>query len=354
MRKRLKRLGALALAGMMLALSACGDNSPSAPGGDAPGAQAAMGRYIEEEYALPEGVGYVAAVHRAEDGSIRLLCNLDKEMMLGKWYVYASTDGGRRWMQEETPWLDGLGELLTVEAAAWDRAGNLYMQYMPMTQAEFDALMAQMEAAKGGGASAAAAESAETSASSDAPAPEGDAAGTDGEDAGDNGDEGLTSGPQMPSSKLVKVDPAGNVEELGFTLEAQMDYGTLGARGLQVAENGDLIADCAFVLAQFDPATGECKHLYDPEAFANSISYTTLQNTLAMTDGDLVTFYDLTTGEQTGSFSTTGQQPEDGGPKVATMAESASYERVLASDPENGAVYFADSTASTGTCSTAR
>lgn len=344
MRKRLKRLGALALAGMMLALSACGDNSPSAPGGDAPGGQAAMGRYIEEEYTLPEGVGYVAAVHRAEDGSIRLLCNLDKEMMLGKWYVYASTDGGRRWMQEETPWLDGLGELLTVEAAAWDRAGNLYMQYMPMTQAEFDALMAQMEAAKGGGASAAAAESAETSASSDAPAPEGDAAGTDGEDAGDNGDEGLTSGPQMPSSKLVKVDPAGNVEELGFTLEAQMDYGTLGARGLQVAENGDLIAECACVLAQFDPATGECKHLYDPEAFANSISYTTLQDTLAMTDGDLVTFYDLTTGEQTGSFSTAGQQPEDGGPKVATIAESASYERVLASDPENGAVYFADST----------
>ena len=181
MRKRLKRLGALALAGMMLALSACGDNSPSAPGGDAPGGQAAMGRYIEEEYTLPEGVGYVAAVHRAEDGSIKLLCNLDKEMMLGKWYVYASTDGGRRWMQEETPWLDGLGELLTVEAAAWDRAGNLYMQYMPMTQAEFDALMAQMEAAKGGGASAAAAESAETSASSDAPAPEGDAAWTDGE-----------------------------------------------------------------------------------------------------------------------------------------------------------------------------
>ena len=115
MRKRLKRLGALALAGMMLALSACGDNSPSAPGGDAPGGQAAMGRYIEEEYTLPEGVGYVAAVHRAEDGSIRLLCNLDKEMMLGKWYVYASTDGGRRWMQEETPWLDGLGELLRTE-----------------------------------------------------------------------------------------------------------------------------------------------------------------------------------------------------------------------------------------------
>ena len=52
---------------------------------------------------------------------------IDKEMMLGKCYVYASTDGGRRWMQEETPWLDGLGELLTVEAAAWDRAGNLYM-----------------------------------------------------------------------------------------------------------------------------------------------------------------------------------------------------------------------------------
>lgn len=123
-----------------------------------------------------------------------------------------------------------------------------------------------------------------------------------------------------------------------------MDYGTLGARGLQVAENGDLIAECAFVLAQFDPATGECKHLYDPEAFANSISYTTLQDTLAMTDGDIVTFYDLTTGEQTGSFSTAGQQPEDGGPKVATIAESASYERVLASDPENGAVYFADST----------
>ena len=73
-----------------------------------------------------------------------------------------------------------------------------------------------------------------------------------------------------------------------------MDYGTLGARGLQVAENGDLIAECAFVLAQFDPATVECKHLYDPEAFANSISYTTLQDTLAMTDGDLVTFYDLT------------------------------------------------------------
>lgn len=63
-------------------------------------------------------------VHRAEDGSIRLLCNLDKEMMLGKWYVYASTDGGRRWMQEETPWLDGLGELLTVEAAGMGQGGQ--------------------------------------------------------------------------------------------------------------------------------------------------------------------------------------------------------------------------------------
>lgn len=327
MGKLLKRLGALALAGLMLALSACGDNSPSAPGGDAPGGQAAMGRYIEEEYTLPEGVGYVAAIHRAGDGSIKLLCNLDKEMMLGKWYLYTSTDGGRRWMQEEAPWLENLGELLTVEAAAWDREGSLYLQYMPMTREEFEALMAQMEAAG------------EEDAPAETSAPDGEAA--DGADAGDDESD---PGPQMPDSRFVRVDPAGNVEELGFTLEAEMDYGTIGARGLQVADNGDLIADCAFSLAQFDPATGECKHLYNPETFANSISYTTLGDTLAMTDGDLVVFYDLTTGEQTGSFSTVGQQSEEDGKKVATMSTSASYERVLASDPEGGAVYFADKT----------
>lgn len=326
-----KRLGALALTGIMLALSACGVQKPAAPDGDTPDGEAAMGRYIEEEYALPEGIGYVAAIHRAQDGTLELLCNLDKEKMLSKWYLYTSSDGGRRWMQKETPWLDSLGELLTIKSAAWDKEGSLYMEYTPFTQAEFDDLMAQMaassevpeEAASGGDA---------------APAPEG------ADEAGMEKAPPEDGGPQMPESKLVRVNASGSVEELGFKLEAEMDYGTIGARGLQVADNGDLIADCAFSLAQFDPVTGECRHIYRPETFANSISYVTVGNTLAMTDGGLITFYDLSTGEQSGSFPAAGNQSEEGGPTVATLGATVSFDRVLAADPEGKAVYFADRT----------
>ena len=55
MGKLLKRLGALALAGLMLALSACGDNSPSAPGGDAPGGEP---RRTERPVAWRRGLRY--------------------------------------------------------------------------------------------------------------------------------------------------------------------------------------------------------------------------------------------------------------------------------------------------------
>ena len=67
MKQILKRLASGMLACAMLALTACGgtaDPSGSAPesGGDA--AQTAKGRYIEEQIALPEGVGTIRTINQ--------------------------------------------------------------------------------------------------------------------------------------------------------------------------------------------------------------------------------------------------------------------------------------------------
>ncbi|HCT92239.1 MAG TPA: hypothetical protein DF613_12805 [Lachnospiraceae bacterium] len=75
------------------------------------GGEKAMGRYLESEMELPEGVGKICGVGVLEDGSLRLAGEDENSISRSLW---SSADGGASWEKEELP-----------EALSMDRAGQI-------------------------------------------------------------------------------------------------------------------------------------------------------------------------------------------------------------------------------------
>jgi len=109
-------LVALVLALMMIfGLTACSDDNDgaSAVSGDASGTDGAaagsgaMGRYVETEEPLPEGITSIVSIAQMPDGSLRMLGDGGGQG-IGPWSVLLSTDGGQSWESVDYPWLADL------------------------------------------------------------------------------------------------------------------------------------------------------------------------------------------------------------------------------------------------------
>lgn len=118
MRKNKRRFALLLAAAMLIGgLTGCGSG-----GEDAGSAQSGeAGRFTETEIALPEGLSYMQAMAKLEDGSIALLAQNNDT---NTYSILNSSDMGESW--EETP-LDELGEAYISPAAfASDGAAALF------------------------------------------------------------------------------------------------------------------------------------------------------------------------------------------------------------------------------------
>ena len=119
-----KQYAATALALLILTLTACGG------GGGA--AAPAMGRYVEEQRALPEGIRQVLALRTDAAGTLDMLCYMTSREQPERWVelaVFHSDDAGNTWEPDETD-LDSMVEAqgdVQVEAACWDDQGRLYL-----------------------------------------------------------------------------------------------------------------------------------------------------------------------------------------------------------------------------------
>lgn len=101
MRMKWKKITALALAGILLtsALAGCKKDGADSEGAKENGNEdTAMGLYLEEELALPEGIGAIDDMVLMEDGSLRVAARGEQGSMLIK-----SSDQGTTWESEELP-----------------------------------------------------------------------------------------------------------------------------------------------------------------------------------------------------------------------------------------------------------
>ena len=247
----LKRAAACMLAVSMLVLSACSGGMQ--PGGsslpDGSGDGVAMGRYIEEEHAVPDGAGYISGMTRMADGTLEMVCNLDAGRMLGPWYLFASSDNGAHWTQKQIAWPEELNtELSNMQFAAWDNQGGMYLYYSTFTQEQLDAMMSG--AGSDETVAAPAEEEQEQASSEDVPA-----ADTQG-----GQEDAIETQEQLAQDNFLYIAPDGTIRTIDWELPA--DDSGAGPIGLQVAENGDLLINCYFSIVQVDPETGAVKNRY--------------------------------------------------------------------------------------------
>lgn len=83
-----------AIAITVAGLAGCGKQSEDKS------AEGAMGRYLEEEIALPENTGKILAMERLDDNSLSLFTE-DKET--GERYLWKSKDSGKSWEEDILP-----------------------------------------------------------------------------------------------------------------------------------------------------------------------------------------------------------------------------------------------------------
>lgn len=98
MKKKWKQMASLALAAVLTAgaLAGCAKGSGET-GKNTDGGETAMGRYLEEEIALPEGVKTLLDLQVLEDGTLRIAGGTETETM-----VYDSPDNGSSWEKKYT------------------------------------------------------------------------------------------------------------------------------------------------------------------------------------------------------------------------------------------------------------
>ena len=285
--KTYKRIaaGLLALV-VLLTTSSCKSKlSPKQDG--LPSGDAAMGRYIEEEYELPENIGYVQMFKQRDDGVIELLCNSNPDTALGPWSVFTSADGGKTWTKKDTPWISELDNAV-IQGADYAKDGSLHIAYL-----EYPAEVIEM-VKKG---------------------------------------EQPQEEPQSKQFFMV-VDAAGKAS--ASEKQLPKDESMASISNIKVADNGDYVFYNYFSLNQVDPNTMKVKNTFTPNSVRQLENYLVFGNTLVQPDGDSVVLFDLETGKNLATI-----------PISADNADADSLgdaERLITVSDDNKALYLCDNT----------
>ncbi len=223
--------GLLALL-MLLPLAACGGGQEAE--------KPAMGRYVEKELPLPEGIRQVLALRAEGESTLEMLVYVPNEEEPDRWIdlaILRSEDGGTSWAFQEDDLnekVEGMGVVQT-ETAAWDEQGRLYIGGYDETEEEY-------------------------------------------------------------TTCVLRYDPDGTLTRLPFDLPED-DSGAL-LRSLKVAGNGDLLVDCWWSLFHLDGETGEILNTFVPED--GSVEGYAIQGNVAVLslDNQLI-YYDMESAAET-------------------------------------------------------
>ena len=229
-----------------------------ASGGGASGV--AMGRYIEEEYALPSSAKILAdGIDALPDGSLSFISTGREVEHLGPWSLFLSQDGGKSWELQDAPFLQGMDNAV-ISQTAYGPDGSFYF----VTQAYTDAFAQMLSAAMETG---------------ELPAPE-----------------------DYPPYVLRRVAPSGEMSELPIQWAVDEDgYTTIQA--LHVAENGDIVVQHQAFAAHYDGATGEVKHTFLTGFSSYNASSFLYDDIYAFVAAGAVQQYSLSNGETLDSIS---------------------------------------------------
>lgn len=266
--KMRRLLAGLLALAMALPLTACGGKGEE-------GGTPAMGRYVEETRTLPDRVAQVLGLRADEAGELDLLAFIRREGDEAHWAdltLFHSTDGGATWEAQDRPPLNGgLMDQYSQDSACWDSQGNLWFF-------------------------------------------------------------GYDYGADVPEGEGVptlfwRIAPDGTLTEL--PLEPP---GGTGPRSFKVADNGDLLVDCWWILYHLDGETGAVKNQFEVED-GSVEGYDIRGNEAVYCANDALVFYDMETARETGRVAAASF--------VHSSNDNSTWNRLAAYTPD-GSVCYAD------------
>ena len=305
MKNHIHRIVALLLSlSMVFSLSACfgtnketsgEDGAPNSNNTNTPGA---MGRYVETEEALPEGIMSVKSMSQMPDGSLRMLGDAGGQG-IGPWAAMSSKDGGRTWEPIDYPWLADLFGSPIISAAL--TPDGIYMTH---TASVLDATGEVAEGENAGAEQTAAeTDSADTSADSS----------------------------YFSREYTFAYGDANGLTEIPF--EPIPEHDTVTTTTLFAASNGDLLAvSMTGEVLQIDTKNWREKNTYQATPSVGRMAgVATYDNILAINSSDKITLYDLDSGSSKGDIPiTTG----------ITQASYMTQKTAVVSVPPDGSAYF--------------
>ena len=269
---KMRRLlaGLLALA-MALPLTACGGKGEE-------GGTPAMGRYVEETRTLPEGTEQVLALRADAQGELDLLCYIPNAEEPERWLdlgLFHSADGGVTWTAQDSTALNTSAmEDYMLETACWDSRGELWFF---------------------------------------------------GYDTSEEPPEG-----EYYTARFFRMAAEGQeVTDLDFNMD-QIEGA--GPRSFKVADNGDLLVDCWWVLYHLDGETGAVKNQFEVED-GSVEGYDIRGNEAVYCANDALVFYDMEAARETGRVAAASF--------VHSSNDNSTWNRLAAYTPD-GSVCYAD------------
>lgn len=282
MKKTGVRVMASLLSLIMVFLTACGSNKEAGAEQTSNG----QGRYVEEEYGLPDGVSMVAAMNILSDGTVRMIC------VNG---IYDSKDGGRSW--EKSGLEDFLIETgaIGILSACIDKEGNLFLSVYEEAGIAYYYVDHQGEIRK-----------------VDVSLPEIDFGGVTGGTfgSGNAGTEDSFSQVQgMEGDSFQEEGAEGDLSQEQVTIggeftqnevsEGEMEFNVFNAMmNIQFTSDGNMVAtDMMGALYLIDVESGEILNTYVKSGAGSISAFACIGEKLAVYTGYRIELYDLASGD---------------------------------------------------------
>lgn len=291
----------------------------------------AMGRYMESEIALPEGMSIIWDQQEAEDGTLRLLAGGETPA------VWESKNGGETWEQKlNLSELMGLGDDKYIFAAKFSPDGGVFCNVCS-DDAE-DGADGSVEAAGPDGTAEAAGDGA-ADAAEEAENGAADAAEVTGDGADTAEDGSAGAGGSLADAGFAKVLPDGTVKTVAAALPAT-DYGMM-TWGMAYMEPGKVLVRTisSNQLYLLDDESGELLDTFNEED--KYCGYFTASGGKIFIFGDGVTTIDYASGAESTADGAIEEMLESDSDNLMVTSMNT-YPVIMCSGSEEGTVYFAN------------
>lgn len=242
-----------------------------------------MGRYLEEEYTVPENVQWITSMKVLDDDTV-LMTGYGQESDL---LVLSSTDGGKTWEEKEIKLPEEAGKELSINQSAISKDGRMFIEYcfyeMNQEEENLDGEPAVEEV------------------------PEGETATEEDQKYEISEEEHQKEYlDYLNSLKHAVIDKDGNITELDLSsvneVKNSEDVYSAGLGQAVFADNGDLLLLYNYAdVVQVDSTTGQVKNTFsNGEGDLNT--FAVLGDSLIIATYESIKEYDLSSGSEKGNL----------------------------------------------------